>query len=85
MAENQMFVWHSEFLAQYGRGYIIAIGTTVQEARSKARSALFATLQERIKDCLIDEDDYEAKRAEILRDIAAAPTKTDVLLIGGSE
>ena len=81
----RLYHWRSEFLAHFGSGTIVTLGVSVEEARAKARQALFDLLHERGEDYLYDDEEFEEERAKIIRDLAVEPTCPEVVLIPGSE
>lgn len=86
----EMFVWHSELLKQYSRGWIIVMATDVEDARQRARDSLDAWVQDRYSWLTPDEDSDDAEQVEKFKelleaDLAKEPETHRVLFINGSE
>lgn len=84
--------WRSEALKNYGWGDCIAVGKTLEEAKTNARMAFEAHLRDRFSFYFGDlQDDYdrealEEKRAAFERDLSAEPeTVETALMIEGSD
>ena len=78
-----MFHWYSDALKEYGRGQIVAIGDTVEEARENARSSYLTYIGG--PNGFVDEEEYDERVALFEADIAAEPTADNAIFIPGSE
>lgn len=70
-----MYVWSSNALADWGKGTIAVVASSVEEARRKA--------WERAEEYCKDAYDEDELRANFVADIASEPREMDVLFIHG--
>lgn len=94
----KLYRWHSEYLERYSTGDIVAMGETVEQARTLARSGFephyferYAWMYDSIQDYLDgcdaeNREEFEEARAKFETDIAVEPEELPgFILIPGSE
>ena len=86
----QLYFWRSDYLRNWGRGWIVTTADNVEQARERARVGFAADYKYKNPFDHPDADDddaivYRGKLAEFEADIAKEPEVTAALFIGGSE
>ena len=87
-AGMKLYMWRSQFLASWGRGYMIAVASSPGEAREKLRKEFeryFWEEQMVSKDEPDDVERYEHDLRTTVEDLSALPEELEVLFIHGSD
>jgi hypothetical protein len=85
----KLYVWRSDLLKNYSSGWLIAQGTSADEARVKLRAGFAAWYVDRYPWIGTDDADDIAEREECRKllelDISGDPVEQDFIFIQGSE
>jgi hypothetical protein len=86
-----LYMWWSEYLRAYSRGYLIAAGETVEQAKGKIMTEFTKKVTQEMDDMCWDAEDradYYAEQERLIRnDLSAEPITvfSGALLIQGSD
>ncbi len=86
---RKIYTWKSEYLMEYGRGHILVVAESTEEAREKGMQAFNAFDRENwswnyLENDDEDQSDIERRRKLLKQDIEVEPGTKDVCFIMGS-
>lgn len=86
-APMNLYMWRSELLENYTRGYIVVVANDVAEATRMAKIACDTYIASKAEECCWDTESVEQAQASLARDLITQPTllEAGILLVPGSD